>query len=279
MNSTTKLIIAAATLSTLLGCEKAKQTAESMKNIDSPWTLKEAKDPMTDAVVITAESQQRSEEHPLVAIATKISCVPADGPIGFQIEITSLSTKKSEDGVLSGMPIEFNETPQNLRGLVRLQLVSSGLIPAEFPYERTTTVAIRLNEGLPDNQLVPDVPAVSTQYNNEIFIFPFQLEAALKTNIKSARIMIPTKQGTPNVWIDFRDPNVSKVVKSCENIKLSLNSKIKATEEPAAKEAENNIAQASAPEIPSSESKAAAESVESKPVDTTHGNEIIERNN
>lgn len=209
----------------IAGCGESKNNNESQASQDesSSWRLVHKKDKMTDAIVISAETQEVSEEFPLTTLAAKVTCVPEGGSDGFQVEITSLSSERNENGVLGGVPIDLDDTPMQMRGLVRLGLNSSGLIPEEFNYSRTTSVAVRINEGLPDNELLPGVAAVSVEFNNEIFIFPFQLESIVKKKIQSMRVMVPTRAGTPNILINFNDSNVSKVVKSCERIRSQIN--------------------------------------------------------
>lgn len=232
-------IIATTFAATLLtACDRAKQAGDAFGSINSPWELKDTKDKMTDARIISAELQQKSEEFPLITINAKVTCQPDTDESGFFVELTTLSSNESQGGTLKGMPIEFLKNPPGLDALVKIQFIASGLMPAGFPYKRHTTVALKINEGQPDTQLIPDALAVSSQYNNQIFVFPLQIEALTKTPIDSARIEIPTTQGNPNILIDFKDPNVAKVVGACDGMRRALKKKTEAANNAASKPTE-----------------------------------------
>lgn len=206
----------------LAGCGKTNEATKIVDEINSPWSLKESKDKMTDAKIISAEIQQKSEEHPIITINAKVLCKPADGEQGFHIEITTFSSTPAADGTLKGMPIEFSAPPLNSPLFARLALVSAGLLPADFPYNGHTSTDIRINEGAPENAILNDIPGFKTEYNNNFYLFPFHTEGAAKVNIKSMRISIPTAQGNANILIDFADPNVAKVIGACTEIRKSI---------------------------------------------------------
>jgi uncharacterized protein YecT (DUF1311 family) len=218
------IIIISAFLSILLfaGCSKTNEASKIVEEIASPWTLKESKDKMTDAKIISAELQQKSEEHPMVTIDAKVLCKPTDGEAGFYVEITTYSSVAAADGTLKGMPIEFSSPPLNSPLIARLALISGGLLPAGFPYGGHASTNIRINEGQSDNEILTDVPGFRTEYNNNFFLFPFHTEGAAKVNIKSMRVSIPTTQGSPNILIDFADPNIHKVVAACADIRKQI---------------------------------------------------------
>lgn len=214
--------IAPAFIIILAGCGKTNDATKIVNEINSPWSLKESKDKMTDAGIISAEIQQKSEEYPIITIQAKVQCKPADGEAGFYVEITTFLSTPAADGTMKGMPIEFATPPLNSPLFARLALVSGGLLPENFPYNGHASTNIRINEGTPSNKILNDIPGFRTEYNNNFFLFPFHTEGAAKVNIKSMRISIPTAQGNPNILIDFADPNVAKVVGACTEVRKSI---------------------------------------------------------
>jgi hypothetical protein len=182
----------------------------------SIWTLKDTLDKMNGQRVVAASLSAKAEEAPNVLLEIRFACDPSMGSAALHADFTAYQPGVQQDGRHKGMPFETAPVT-DLGGIfITIGWRKLGLIPDGYPLGNVTTVAVRFNEGAANDKLIDGMPALATQFNNQIRLFPFHMERAFDKPVTSLRVAVPAQQGTPMALIDYADPHIAAVIHACE---------------------------------------------------------------